>query len=1414
MVNKGRLFMNKKTFFAGSLLSVALLLGACIGANNKKSFDMSKYVDEQGQITKPYDTLVDVKKNNVNYNKNKLLLKSKGYLCLNKDLENIGMTEINKISPISDWYSCSLAKDVDAKELVDYLRKNSSFEEVDLDYIYEAEEANEEFVNSYLTNPYAASETQLDAINAYDAWKYMEDNESQAGGSENVIVAVIDTGVDYNHEDLKNNIWTNSGEIPNNGIDDDENGYIDDVHGWDFVGYNNNPMDDNGHGTHVAGIIASENNSIGTVGVAYNCKIMPIKAGNSSGYFNQSAIASAVTYAYMNGASVINMSFGGTTISLATQEALEEANATSVLVAAAGNDGLPNQYVGGAYETIFPSSLSYITGVMSSNGYGLASMFTNYDPYPYHYNSIEYDVFAPGEQIVSTFPNNKYATMSGTSMATPVVAGIAALIRSAHPDSNAYSSKFIQSQLVETGTIHCGNMLFYDEDHTQCDAYLALSTAPKPSIKLYNTYTFDNADISSANNGDKIIEAGETINVGVELYNRGGVAKNVVATIDTYRIGGQEGGLTDPYIEILTPTVDFTSIGTYSIKPCEFIKDDKGNNIDVKNGFRIKIADNCPDDYICTINVRVTYENGMDARDTNRYEYEGQFNIAITNGIVLPNYITEDTVFEGGKLYIVANDLRIPQNVSVVFEEGSKIQFYVSSSAYEISYTASPRIYVYGSLELKGSSDNFVNVNPSDSFLNYLCYIQTMNGTSCFKAEYTNFTNCKINCDYGQNNDLYRCTFIGNPYTQSDWYPSFFWIEDTNTNSSPYEQLTIYCSSLIECSVIGDGMSYPFYLHVSGDLVGNLIVIASGFNTSSSYFYGRVNENNLFVGVKNSAVRYCNYPFNSTHELRFNYWDEGSTSTSTSYQRYTYYTGYEPDAENGGYKPVTYIVENEYEGIEWLENEISRNVTTYTPRNGSSIRNNAFVNNVDSTEVPPISFNLSSSYATGRSYDMTSYFEDGSSQHSFKDACYGYIFENNYFSHDFENYARNRTFREIYASTGYPAYDIDKIISEDMTDSESVYPFVRKVEIKDSNGDVISHVGVEQATCEVTFSRPMDMEKGFSLHYGSRYPYNDYTIEGVFVDEYTWVGTFVVSSRIEGGIQHFRFGSAFSQDGREVYDTGYGFNFIIDISGALSMTLTSEPTEEGVKLTWAQDDYDTLMGYNIYRCDTEDGQFVKVNNVLIAPENDTYIDGNINPGQVYYYYFTVVLSDFSESKGSSVIPASSLDTIAPTVTFTPIHRYTNGGGLTLHCRTNDNIGVQTMNLYYKTESMQDYVSIPMVKNGTRFSGTIPSSALNGEKVSYYLEASDGRNVVYEGDADNPYVALSSETIELTKGDVDGDGFITTKDALMIMQAISGERTLADEEFARADLNGDGELSASEVLRILQYINGKVDNLDM
>lgn len=256
----------------------------------------------------------------------------------------------------------------------------------------------------------------LDQINAPEVW-------ARGYTGQNVVVAVVDTGVDYTHPDLDGNIWVNTREIAGNGIDDDRNGFIDDIRGWDFVQRDNTPTDPNGHGTHVAGTIAAENNSFGATGVAYNARIMPVRVLDTNGSGSSANIAAGIRYAANNGADVINLSLGGG-FSSDIQSAVQYATQLgSVVVMASGNESQSQP----SYPARLATQYGIAVGAVDINK-KVAGFSNDAGTTPLSY------VVAPGVNIYSTTPNNTYSNYSGTSMATPHVAGVAALILSAKPD--------------------------------------------------------------------------------------------------------------------------------------------------------------------------------------------------------------------------------------------------------------------------------------------------------------------------------------------------------------------------------------------------------------------------------------------------------------------------------------------------------------------------------------------------------------------------------------------------------------------------------------------------------------------------------------------------------------------------------------------------------------------------------------------------------------------------------------------------------------------------------------------------------------------------------------------------------------------------------------------------------------------
>ncbi|MEH7107798.1 S8 family serine peptidase [Bacillus sp. JJ1764] len=253
-------------------------------------------------------------------------------------------------------------------------------------------------------------------IKAETAWLKTKGNTS-------TVIAVIDTGTDIAHPDLKDNIWKNPGEIPNDKIDNDKNGYIDDVNGWNFYDNNNNVFyspDEDDHGTHVSGTIAAKANNIGVIGVAPNVKIMPLKYLGPGGGYTSDAIL-AINYAKAKGVKITNNSWGGDAYSQALYDTIKSSN--SLFIAAAGNDGVNNDA-----KPHYPSSfnLSNILSVAAITNTGSLASFSNY-------GATSVDVAAPGQAIASTFPSNQYYYLSGTSMATPHVTGVAALVTAVKP---------------------------------------------------------------------------------------------------------------------------------------------------------------------------------------------------------------------------------------------------------------------------------------------------------------------------------------------------------------------------------------------------------------------------------------------------------------------------------------------------------------------------------------------------------------------------------------------------------------------------------------------------------------------------------------------------------------------------------------------------------------------------------------------------------------------------------------------------------------------------------------------------------------------------------------------------------------------------------------------------------------------
>ena len=330
-------------------------------------------------------------------------------------LASASCSEARQFSLVQSLSLASVRSGVSVNNALSKLQSSSAVLYAEPNYIVTAAAIPNDpsFVDLYGLNNTGQTGGTVDAdIDAPEAW------DIQTGAR--VVVAVIDTGLDYNHEDIVGNVWVNTGEIANNGIDDDNNGYIDDINGWDFVNGDNDPFDDNDHGTHVSGTIAAVgNNGIGVVGVNWSAQIMPLKFLSARGSGSTADAISALDYAVMMGARISNNSWGGGAFSQALFDSIAAAqSAGHLFVAAAGNDGVDTDA-----SPSYPASydLDNIISVAATDDNDALASFSNF-------GAISVDLGAPGVSILSSTPGNTYSSFSGTSMATPHVAGSAALL--------------------------------------------------------------------------------------------------------------------------------------------------------------------------------------------------------------------------------------------------------------------------------------------------------------------------------------------------------------------------------------------------------------------------------------------------------------------------------------------------------------------------------------------------------------------------------------------------------------------------------------------------------------------------------------------------------------------------------------------------------------------------------------------------------------------------------------------------------------------------------------------------------------------------------------------------------------------------------------------------------------------------
>lgn len=500
---------------------------------------------------------------------------------------------------------------------------------------------------TYTAEPLYSQQWGIPAINLPALW------DKPKKSSKRPVIAILDTGVDIEHPDLAANIWTNTAEA--NGIvnqDDDANGFKDDIHGWSFIDNHSVTGDFNGHGTHCAGIAAAVgNNGIGITGANPDALIMPVTVMQSNGTGDVATIVKGIDYAAANGADVISMSIGGYGYSITEEQSLEHAYANAILVASAGNDGhdLTGYHCKSDAPT-FPAAFQFVLGVeASTDAQGTLASFSNFDydgPIFTWYGEgklYNYELRAPGVNILSTFPGGRYKNLNGTSMACPLVAGaISRLIQT----KEVYSQELLFGDIIHSRSNLSGNINILS-------AYNISDVDRQPELELvaYNIVDTVQGD------GDGRADAGETIDIYPIIRNSWGLANNIRYWFKTGFYNQSDWVWDD------TTLVRHLQDTAYFEKPLSSYA--KAN---AKNPYRIMINPDCADGRKINMTFFAICDNIADT-------ISRQISLEVENGVEIGGMISEDLTLYPNVHYIVTNNLAVPAGVKLTIMPGTILKF-------------------------------------------------------------------------------------------------------------------------------------------------------------------------------------------------------------------------------------------------------------------------------------------------------------------------------------------------------------------------------------------------------------------------------------------------------------------------------------------------------------------------------------------------------------------------------------------------------------------------------------------------------------------------------------------------------------------------------------------------------------------
>ena len=1065
--------------------------------------------------------------------------------------------------------------------------------------------ADTHIADDYSDNPMESQQWYLDAYGVKKLWNKPIINK------ERPVIAILDTGIDLTHPDLKDNLWTNTvEEFGTKDSDNDGNGFKNDIHGWDFVNNSANIRDNNMHGTHVAGIAAASNNGIGIVGANPQALLMPITVLQSDGTGDIATIIKGIEYAVNNGATVLNMSLGFYVNSQALRHALENAYQKAVLVAAAGND---NKCIYESHYHIhkepypqpcFPAAYSFVLGVQATVKGGSLASYSNYDDDGattscestfYDPDGYNYELKVPGSQMLSTIPGGKYKELNGTSMAAPLASGAISALK-----------------MVKQYDTH--ELLWGDLLHTNNIAEAYQLTGHPADLELQRIILRERKELADMTEedycGDNEVDAGEIVSIYPVIRTTFGPANNIKmkVMVDEFE---------DPdVVEIITDVVDF---GMHL--------DAFGKAVSL-NPLVLKVSNSIADARHISLKLVITCDE-----ITQVIVYP--FTLVAHNMIKISGLINQDMTLTADHIYYVNGNLGVNKGVTLTIEPGTRLEFAAGTS-----------LVAFGKLNAKGTPEKpitFARHIGEDPWKGI--YGHKAEGKHTYYGIYTNndstlFTLLPTEMTPIHMYDIWRTLYYqpkGEVPTKNFYISDYIGMDANFTGKEHLftdpdfltpavrkmlEDFNAYCSrfSLVETDVFTESRQI------------SVEIFNGGWAT-----YDNNRDTLSFCRIEDWSI-----PWNGVSNLPLICLNDCILDNCAGFSsgiRNVYMNGIAIKGASGKHN-------------NFINNTSSVNDMGIGPSYGALYEHN-FFNNIYCPGRYPHALGIESNtptidYATHPSYLGTSR----------EDLIRPYIYEmgngyNTWGVIDLSN-MRKEPIPE--------AHGIVWKVVVNGKDAQDEFEY-------------LAPLGVGKHKFEVYFNRPMNKAVAPQIFFGMREPYTQQSVaedgswnaDGTIYTAYKTINGKTMSD----GLNRIYVTGA---EDNEYFPCPYEknrFNVVVQAAGSMATGFAAEEGLGCVKLKWDQstNSKEDAMGYNVYRyhqvtipAGWRDGSWhseelandtIQLNQEVLDLETTTLTDYDVTPGVTYYYFYSLLGTDLQASDISNTVAATPL---------TSTHGDANGSG--------------------------------------------------------------------------------------------------------------------------------------------------------